>query len=473
MNEVYVGSAVFVRGARPDVRNLFPTIASSDRAGWGFMLLTNQLPNGGNGTFTFVFRARDGVDRTDSVGRPIEFVRGNVTTLARRTITVTNATATKPFGTIDTPGQGERIGGPDYVNFGWALTPQPKTIPKDGSTIRVLVDGVDIGSPQYNFYRPDVSSLFPGLNNTGGPGPTEGGPIGFVRFDTTILANGLHTISWTVVDDGGAVEGIGSRFFDVQNGPAVGSTAAEASVAAAAGAAELGLPVSTARVHLTRDRGTSRREPLRADRAGTRHVALRATDIAYLSLGGATGTPYEGYIVDGDQLGPLPVGSTLDTEAGVFAWQLGPGFVGVYDLVFVRTAEGRRERIPVRVVIQPHSDVAASPLVVEQPSVDAPVGLPFTISGWAVSGAARQIGEVFVYAYPTDGSAPVLVGESVVTHAPPATAGTPFGGQFAREGFSVTVSDLRPGTYDVLVVGRSRVSAALDAAVWVGPITVR
>ena len=53
------------------------------------------------------------------------------------------------------------------------------------------------------------------------------------------------------------------------------------------------------------------------------------------------------------------------------------------------------------------------------------------------------------------------------------TAATPFGGQFAREGFSVDVTGLPAGTYDLLVVGRSRVSSALDAAIWVGPITVR
>ena len=54
-------------------------------------------------------------------------------------------------------------------------------------------------------------ALFPGLNNTNGA-------VGFRVIDTTTLTNGLHTISWTVTDNQGAIEGIGSRFFTVSNG---------------------------------------------------------------------------------------------------------------------------------------------------------------------------------------------------------------------------------------------------------------
>ena len=81
-------------------------------------------------------------------------------------MTCANATATLPFGAIDTPEQGGVASGRVYVNFGWALTPQPKTIPIDGSTITVLVDGVPVGTADYNHYRPDIADLFPGLHNT-------------------------------------------------------------------------------------------------------------------------------------------------------------------------------------------------------------------------------------------------------------------------------------------------------------------
>ncbi len=57
--EVFVGNGVFVEGARPDVLAAYPNHPLADRAGWGFMLLTNMLPDGGNGTFVFSVYARD------------------------------------------------------------------------------------------------------------------------------------------------------------------------------------------------------------------------------------------------------------------------------------------------------------------------------------------------------------------------------------------------------------------------------
>ena len=207
--QIFVGFAVFIDGARPDVQAAYPTSPVSSRAGWGFMVLTNMLPSQGNGTYQFHMYAQDR--------------DGHTTLLGTRTMTCANASATKPFGAIDTPTQGGVASGPSFVNFGWALTPLPKTIPTDGSTISVLIDGASIGTVTYNNNRPDIQSLFPGLNNTNGA-------IGFRVIDTTTLANGLHTISWTVVDNQGAIEGIGSRFFAVSNG--AGSVTADEGAAA-------------------------------------------------------------------------------------------------------------------------------------------------------------------------------------------------------------------------------------------------
>ncbi len=86
-----------------------------------------------------------------------------------------------------------RSPGQNYLNWGWALTPQPAIIPTDGSTIQVIVDGAPVGNPTYNLFRPDVAGAFPGLANTNGP-------VGYRAIDTTGLAEGLHTISWTVTD---------------------------------------------------------------------------------------------------------------------------------------------------------------------------------------------------------------------------------------------------------------------------------
>src|SRR6185295_11778348 len=53
-NEVFVGDAIFVSGARPDVAALNPQAPRFDAAGWGLLVLTNYLPKQGNGTFTLL-----------------------------------------------------------------------------------------------------------------------------------------------------------------------------------------------------------------------------------------------------------------------------------------------------------------------------------------------------------------------------------------------------------------------------------
>lgn len=192
---VFIGNAVMIDGARPDIVAAFPAYPGVFHAGWGFMILSNMLPNGGNGTFTLFAIARS--------------VAGETQVIGSRVVVVNNASSVAPFGTIDTPTQGATVSGV-VTNFGWALTPQPKTIPFDGSTIDVFIDGVMAGHLSYNHFRPDIAALFPGYANSNGA-------IGFLQFDSAALANGLHTISWAVRDDAGAVQGIGSRFFAVQN----------------------------------------------------------------------------------------------------------------------------------------------------------------------------------------------------------------------------------------------------------------
>jgi hypothetical protein len=198
--KVFIADAVFVADVRPDVAALYATLPLNYRAAWGYMLLTNFLPSGsspvgGNGPFTLYAYAID--------------VEGFQILLGSKTITVDNANATKPFGTIDTPAQGAVVSG-NLDNFGWVLTPGTAAIPTDGSTIHVFVDGVQLGTAQYNLPRSDVQTAFPGYTNSGGP-------IGYFPINTTTLSNGVHTIFWVVTDNQNRSDGIGSRFFTVLN----------------------------------------------------------------------------------------------------------------------------------------------------------------------------------------------------------------------------------------------------------------
>ncbi|MBI4893369.1 MAG: hypothetical protein HY821_22300 [Acidobacteria bacterium] len=311
---VFIGNATFVPNARPDVEAAYPNTPQKYRAGWGYMLLTNFLPNGGNGAYK-LYAVATSLD-------------GKQTTLGSRTITVDNAHATKPFGAIDTPGQGESISGSSYVNFGWALTPQPGKIPVDGSTIFVWLDGVPIGNVTYNLPRTDVDGLFPGYANTGGA-------IGYRYMDTTLLADGMHNIAWSVTDNLGRSDGVGSRFFSVLNAVSSASSATPAlarspSTRLASGPMRAGLAYRTA---------YNLQAPL-ADWPLTtaghpQTLAIHQMDRIEIHLPPASGTaPWQGGQRVNVELRALPVGSTLDSAHGIFYWQLGPGFLGSYALEF-------------------------------------------------------------------------------------------------------------------------------------------
>jgi carboxypeptidase family protein len=328
--DVYLGDATFVEGARPDVAAVNPGVPFNTRAGWGYLLLSNMLPGQGNGTYTLHLDAVD--------------AEGNVTRLGNRTFMADNANSVRPFGAIDTPGQGATIAGSSFVNFGWALTPNPKRVPTDGSTITVYIDSVAAGNPTYNQFRGDVAGLFPGLANTGGA-------IGFKYFDTTTWTNGVHTISWVVFDDAGQGEGIGSRYFTVNNAlasqrlapPSVSALRANASTGSGGG------PVASARV------GFDRTQPaleLMPDALGGRFVAVGQLGRVELRFGQACGAVSAVQITNGERVS-LPVGATLD-PSGAFFWMPGPAFLGTYNLEFsVPSCGGRETKIPIAIAVGP------------------------------------------------------------------------------------------------------------------------
>jgi hypothetical protein len=329
---VYIGDGVFVQGARPDVETAYPGYPCNYKAGWGYMMLTNFLPNQGNGIFTFYAIARD--------------LTGHEATLGIKTVTCNNSAAVKSFGAIDTPGQGGRISGSSYVDFGWVLTPQPHKIPTNGSTLRVYVDGVNLGSPVYNIYRKDIADLFPGYANSNGA-------VGYFYLDTTLYSNGLHTIQWTAVDDGGNTDGIGSRYFTILN---AGSNSR------LTGRAQADLPPGFSSFDFSRENiggnepvevlkgfpGNSRFQKIYPGDKGIITVIIDELERLEVHLPGRTREliprwersdiptcTWRGSQVIGDRLRSLPVGSWLDSEKGIFYWQPGPGFLGNYRLEFI------------------------------------------------------------------------------------------------------------------------------------------
>ncbi len=432
---VFIGTATLVDGARPDVAAAYPLRPQNTRAGWGLMVLTNMLPSLGNGTFRLHAYAED--------------PEGHSTLLGTRTITCANATATLPFGAIDTPAPGATISGTVYNNFGWVLSrgPRRSDVP-GGGTVTVVIDGVPVGTPTGWVGRSDLQALFPV-----GTYPGIDHAAGVFTFDTTTLDNGMHTIAWGVIDNQGGASGIGSRFFWVANGSPSLQLSANATMAVT-----LENEVDTARLDrapLEARRGYSLDVPFRsygANADGRVTIQSEELDRIELRTHGATA----GYLRAAGSLLPLPIGSYLDTATGTFTWQPGVGFVGPYDLVFVRCGSDARDcaRQDVRVVLNPKgSGRVGMQIVIDTPSGRPDVPQPFTIAGWAAdleSDAGSGVGTVHVWAYPITGGDPIFLGVASYGGRRPDVAAV-YGDRFRDSGYGLVVDKLPPGIYTLAV----------------------
>jgi hypothetical protein len=323
-SEIYIGEAVQVEGPRPDIEQAYPTYPMSYKGGWGYMLLTNMLPNEGNGTFTLHAYAKDH--------------SGNKVKLGSKTIICDNAHAIKPFGAIDTPAPGGEIPKGPYIvyrNQGWVLTPMPKKIPIDGSTVKVYIDGQYIGNCIYNIYREDIATLFPNYANSEGA-------MAYLDFDTDVFATGLHTIQWVVTDNAGNKDGIGSRYFTLQNYGYNDQAASERTQVNSTGKSiggKITLDRSTPIKMRTGFREDSVRGKIIANHNGMIHISIPQDERLVLDLSQPRVHSYNGYLKVNHQLRPLPPGATMDTKKGLYYWQPGPASFGKYHLVFITKSE--------------------------------------------------------------------------------------------------------------------------------------
>ena len=487
---VYIGDAAFLTGARPDVAAAFPTYPDKNRAGWGYLMLTPMLPHvtnsqpyGGQGPLTIYAIASDGNGNKQVLGRTSN--PGDSTPTA---IGMTNDTIAKPFGAIDTPGQGHNVEGV-YNNFGWAITPDTNSVAGDpddiviatnGSTMTVFIDAMPVSLVAYNQCRGNVGNPPPGGvycnddvanvfgNATPQPplatrtsNPTKfrnldaaRGAIGAYTFNTASLSNGLHTIAWSVTDSNGRNEGIGSRFFIVDNGawPSASSTSVQPSP---------GQTLGSSRKLERRSRVTSgvwgrtgfdlatRWTKMHAKDDGTFTVRLSESGRLELWLGEAVEA---GYVVANGTLQGLPIGSALSGQR--FAWMPPAGYIGPYHLAFVRG--GERIDVTVTVVEKPRAEEGKAEIRMHLDAATqgpARVGhlseRPVRVEGWAFDPQAAigsGIAAVHVWATPEHGGgAPFFLGAAGLDEPRPDVRHTVADAP-GHTGFSMTAS-LKPGTY--------------------------
>jgi hypothetical protein len=419
-----IGNATIVPDARPDVEALYPGYPAANKAGWGFMILTNMMPDipaqtvtGGVGAFTLYAVAHTVTGERRILGRTVVDQTGTRVTLA-------NDTIAKPFGAIDTPTQGETVGG-TLNNFGWALTPDPGTsvlVPTDGATISVFIDGAAVGTAQYNLCRgtvgstvpagvlcnDDVSTAFRGAGTRFRNLDAGRGPIGLRSINTTTLSNGLHTLSWGVTDSANRSEGIGSRYFTVLNSAADRCVSAECEVRGAEllrapGTSGLRDSVVFARTGFDL---LSAYTPLVPDADGVPQVRIPELGRVELQIPGVE----SGALIVNGEPRALPIGVGIDRDRGLVTWAPGPGYLGTYPLRFgstrvdVTIAPASTSDEPVRMYL----DSPTPGLVLSERSV--------RVEGWALdpqSAFGAGIGAVHVWARRTSAECAVRGSECV------------------------------------------------------------
>jgi hypothetical protein len=206
-------------------------------------------------------------------------------------------------------------------------------IPATG--VQVSIDSGPLQPVTFGAARSDIAGAFPGLSNTAGAG-------GSFVFDTTALTNGTHTIGWLVTDDCNRADGIGSRFFTVNNGSltaaydyqAEGTRPAEAFKAEGTRQkVESAEPITVARGY---GELPSVVEP---DAAGERTVHVAQGERIEVRL--PTGFDGGYQLVNGERRA-WPAGATWDAATRSFYWQPGAPYLGEFQLVFASPGERLR-----------------------------------------------------------------------------------------------------------------------------------
>jgi uncharacterized protein (TIGR03437 family) len=169
---------------RPDVCTVFPARAGCPNVGWIYAFDTTKLADGSH-TFATTQNNSDGTFYSTSAN----FTVGNFTTTNPMRINVDTplANITSPiFGTI--------------TIAGWVIDDDSAI-----SGVTVAVDGNTIGQATYGVSRQDVCLAYPG--HAGCPN------VGYsFTYDTTFLANGIHTLAITGITAIGQTSTVSQQF---------------------------------------------------------------------------------------------------------------------------------------------------------------------------------------------------------------------------------------------------------------------
>jgi len=201
--------------------------------------------------------------------------------------------------------------------------------------------------------------------------------------------------------------------------------------------------------------------PVGPDTTGGFSVTIEELEPVTVSLGGSAAGEYTGYLRGADGLTRLPIGSSFDAGARRFTWHPGPGFVGRYDFVFVRSLGGQAiaER-DVTITVLPKGWTLSPCVVIDAPQGSRSIRGEFLVGGWAFDGRAADgtgIDAVEVWAYPDDGTSPIYLGPATIGGSRPDVAAV-YGERAGSTGYGLVVRPMAPGGYTLAVFGRSTVT---------------
>ncbi|MCP4154306.1 MAG: hypothetical protein GY757_41665, partial [bacterium] len=163
---------------------------------------------------------------------------------------------------------------------------------------------------------------------------------------------------WSAQDDAGNSDGIGSRYFTIQN---TGGRVQSLSLAAQSTHGKSGrlnsimVPVERSLpVGVIKGYGENV-NPVNTYPGKNGLISIQIKELERLEVHLLSLSPGDtGFMVVGKQLKPLPTGSTLDTSKGIFYWQPGPGFMGAYRLVFLtRNHNGEPVKRVIEITVRP------------------------------------------------------------------------------------------------------------------------
>jgi hypothetical protein len=341
---VYTDDVVFVDGLRPEIAQTYANYPNHTRAGWGYLLQSYLL---GNGTYTVRAKAED--------------KEGNQVVLGSKTLHL--SISVNPFGAICVPSLTETASGSLYNVEGWALTPQPNAI----DTVSVYIDGVLKGQAGYGESCDNCGNIgneFPGYADS--PAPCFD-----FKFNTIGYSNGMHTVHCYVEDNQDQSANLGSNYlyFDIRNIGSINALNSRSHRAAPIqnhyGLSELsGILLDTTPIRLQKGyKNNNESQLLLPDIHGHVNISIKELERVVIQLNDTDRGPHgwrelpgkgkhdggeprefdsgkklsnvSGYLVVGEQLWPLPLGSTLDGRRGIFYWQTEAGHLGNYRLLFV------------------------------------------------------------------------------------------------------------------------------------------